>query len=77
MPYLPIILVFLSFHEIHYALLAVAAFADGLGRGVHDCVARTVATMVVDYAAGLEVRIDRDRAEILEASPPQFRADAL
>ncbi len=32
-----------SLSEIHHALLAVVAFADGLGRGVHDCVARAVA----------------------------------
>ena len=52
-----------SLSEIHHALLAVVAFADGLGRGVHDCVARAVAAVVVDDAAGLEVRIDRDKLQ--------------
>ena len=47
-------LFFLSL-ELHYALLAVAAFVDGLVRGVHDRVARAVAAVVVDDAAGLEV----------------------
>ena len=44
-----------SVSKIHYALLAVAAFVDGLVRGVHDRVARAITAVVVDDAAGLEV----------------------
>ena len=44
-----IIFCFLSFSGIHHASLAVATFANSLGRSVHHGISRAVAAVVVDY----------------------------